>query len=107
MKSLSEQIAESLKQKFPYLKKIEGRNKTRELTRCRDNFICQFCGKKWKEGQRRFDVHHLDCEKEKTRQYDKIEELSNLITLCHKCHLNIPEHKKTMQQGWLKSHSGG
>jgi 5-methylcytosine-specific restriction endonuclease McrA len=78
-------------------KKIEGRERTRELIRIRDNYTCQICGKVWIEGQRRFDVHHKDCVKEKTKQYDKYEiEKDNLITLCHKCHLNLPEHRFSM-----------
>jgi len=74
--------------------KSGSRERVRELIRIRDNHTCQICGKVWKEGQRRFDVHHKDCIKEKTKQCDNYEiEKDNLITLCHKCHLNLPEHK--------------
>lgn len=46
---------------------------------------------------RRFDVHHIDCDNNKTRISDNLEiESNNLITLCHKCHLNMPEHKEKM-----------
>jgi 5-methylcytosine-specific restriction endonuclease McrA len=76
---------------------LSGRNYIRELIRIRDNHECQICGKKWVEGGRRFDVHHKDCLKEKTKQYDNYEsEKDNMTTLCHKCHLNLPEHKLTM-----------
>lgn len=79
------------------LKKLTGREAIREKIRIRDNHTCQICGKRWEEGQRRFDVHHIDCDKEKSRQYDVYDiEKDNLITLCHKCHLNLPEHKKAM-----------
>jgi len=74
-----------------------GRDLVREKIRIRDNHTCQICNKKWESGQRRFDVHHKDCDKEKTRQYDNYEkEKNNMITLCHKCHLNLPQHRKKM-----------
>lgn len=75
------------------LEKLGGRDRTRELVRMRDNHTCQTCGKKWEEGQRRFDVHHLNgvCGK-KSRKYDKVRDHVGLITLCHKCHFNHPSH---------------
>ena len=69
----------------------------RERVRKRDNYTCQKCGKVWETGQRRFDIHHIDCDNKKTRQYDKVNEMSNMITLCHKCHLNLPEHRESMK----------
>lgn len=73
------------------------RDRNRELIRIRDNHTCQICGKKWKLGERRFDVHHKDCQKEKTHKVDNLlKESENIITLCHKCHLNLPEHRKKM-----------
>lgn len=81
------------------INKLFGRNYTREKIRFRDNYTCQVCHIKWKEGSRRLDVHHKDCIKEKSRQYDSYEkEKDNLITLCHKCHMNLPEHKQQMQK---------
>lgn len=73
---------------------LQGKDRTREIVRRRDNWTCQDCGKKWVLGQRRFDVHHLNglCGK-KSLKYDKISEIDGLITLCHKCHFNRPEHK--------------
>jgi transposase-like protein len=67
----------------------QGRELTRFKVRERDNFTCQDCGKKWKEGERHFDVHHLNgmCGK-KSRGYDKLEDMDGLVTLCHKCHFN-------------------
>lgn len=74
-----------------------ARDRYRELVRIRDNHTCQICGKKWLEGQRRFDVHHLDEDSSKTRKVDNLEiEASNMVTLCHKCHLNVPGHKEKM-----------
>lgn len=74
-------------------KNITGRDRTRYLVRKRDNFTCLDCGKKWNDG-RHFDVHHISglCGK-KSRSYDKVSEMDGLITLCHKCHYNRPEHR--------------
>lgn len=71
-----------------------GRDRVRERVRTRDNHKCQDCGKDWKENERRFDVHHLNgmCGK-LSRSYDRIANLATMITLCHKCHFNRPEHK--------------
>lgn len=80
------------------------RERVRELIRIRDNHTCQICGKKWIEGTRRLDVHHKDCVKEKSRQCDDYEkEKDNMITLCHKCHLNLPEHREAIIKG-IKSY---
>ena len=70
-----------------------GRGRTRMLVRSRDNFTCQECRKKWKHGDRQFDVHHLNglCGK-KSKGYDSVSDLTGMITLCHKCHFNHPEH---------------
>jgi 5-methylcytosine-specific restriction endonuclease McrA len=80
-----------------------SRDRNRELIRIRDNHTCQICGKKWKEGMRRFDVHHIDCDNSKTRKADNLEkEKDNLETLCHKCHLNLPEHREKMKKNKIK-----
>ena len=74
---------------FKSAKWIEsGRDRTREAVRIRDKRTCQDCGKKWKEGQRRFDIHHLngECGK-KSRGYDRIADIKGLITFCHSCHM--------------------
>lgn len=72
---------------------IKGRDRTRELVRIRDRHLCQDCGQKWEEGKRKFDIHHLNglCGK-KSRSYDKVSDMEGLVTLCHKCHFNRPEH---------------
>jgi hypothetical protein len=95
--NLEREPAERLVDRYPQLRILKGREYNRELVRIRDNHTCQLCGYKWKEGERRLDIHHLDCKKEKTRQYDRPIEFRNMITLCHKCHLNIPAHKQTMR----------
>lgn len=80
---------------------LEGREYKREQIRIYFNHTCQniFCNKKWKKGQRRFDVHHLSCSQKDTKKYDagKLKDIINSVTLlCHKCHKNIPEHIKAM-----------
>ena len=77
---------------------FKGRERTREIVRMRDNYTCQLCGRIWKEGKRRFDVHHIDCDNKKTHQYDKIDGVRNMITLCHKCHMNLEEHRLSMRK---------
>lgn len=86
-------------------KKIKGRERTRMMVRIRDNFICKDCGdertpKQAKELKKRlFDIHHLNglCGK-KSRGYDKISEIDGLVTLCHKCHFNRPEHTSQIKK---------
>ena len=83
---------------------IEGsRDKIRERVRIRDNHICQICFKKWEIGKRRFDVHHLDINMEGKSfvkgitKMDK-ENFKKLITLCHKCHLNLHTVREKMKK---------
>lgn len=66
-----------------------GKDIVREAVRRRDGYKCYLCEKKWKEGERRFDVHHLNnlCGK-KSRKYDRVSETNFMITLCHRCHLS-------------------
>ena len=76
-----------------------SRDRNRELVRIRDKHTCQICGRIWKIGERRFDVHHKDCDDSKTRKSDNLKiEIDNMITLCHKCHLSLPEHKQKMRK---------
>lgn len=73
-------------------KVLTGCDFVREKVRIRDKHTCQNCGKRWKKGQRRLDVHHLNglCGK-LSRTYDKVDSMNCLITLCHKCHMNLDE----------------
>lgn len=73
----------------------------REQVRIRDNWTCQICTKKWEPHMRRFDVHHEDADLEGMRWYRGACEadrnnLAGLITLCHKCHLNLPHVRTKM-----------
>ena len=76
---------------------LEGMDYTRELVRIRDKHKCQDCGKVWEHGKRRFDIHHLEGCGEKSKKYDKVSEMDNMITMCHKCHLNQPEVRAKMK----------
>lgn len=78
----------------PQFIKLQGRDRTREMVRIRDNYTCQMCGRKKGPREKNLDVHHLggDCGKNRTYSYDKVCDMPKLITLCHKCHFNHPEH---------------
>ena len=75
----------------------QGRDYVRDLVRKRDNHTCQDCKKKWVHGKKKFDVHHLNgfCGK-KSRGYDSSKDTRYLVTLCHRCHFNHPEHSRFM-----------
>ncbi len=51
----------------------------KDKVRVRDNFKCQLCGVPELECRTRLYIHHIDYNKKNT-------ELSNLISLCDKCH---------------------
>ncbi|KKM18392.1 hypothetical protein LCGC14_1666200 [marine sediment metagenome] len=92
-------------EKLKISQRLEGLDLIREKIRNRDNYQCQCglgiiecpahdgipCGKIWNGLERRFDVHHLDTDFESTNNYnfDKLHP-EILITLCHRCHLNLP-----------------
>ena len=77
-------------------KKLEGRDFKRELIRKFYGYTCQICRKKWKLGERRFDVHHKGMGSTMTKKYDKKVNYNYITLLCHRCHLNLPEHRKAM-----------
>ena len=85
---------------------FSGREYTREIARMRDGHTCQKCGRIWRNGEKRFDIHHLDglCGK-KSRKYDRLEDIPALITYCHKCHMNLDEVKEKMMDRSLFVHS--
>ncbi len=63
--------------------KYGSRDRIRKLVRIRDNYTCQICGKVWQKGQRRLDIHHLDCDNNKTKQNDKFYDNGTWSILCH------------------------
>ena len=82
--------------------KLSGRERTREIVRMRDNHTCQLCGSQRLAGKQRLDVHHIDCDKRKSRGYDRLSEIPNMITLCHRCHSHIPSHIRSMEKAGEK-----
>lgn len=66
----------------------------RRNARYRDGYKCQNCGMTEKEAGQEHDVHHIRPFREfGIEQYVNANTLSNLITLCHRCHL-IVEHEQ-------------
>lgn len=87
-----------------------GRDRIRERVRTRDNYLCKICHKKWKKGERRFDVHHtqesiMGIRNTNDRGFVKYDRknLDKLITLCHKCHLGLHwgKTKLSPNRNWL------
>lgn len=65
----------------------------RRTARHRDNYTCQLCGVSEQQLGRELDVHHVvPFRNFGVAQYQQANRLSNLISLCNKCHL-IVEHK--------------
>lgn len=64
----------------------------RRRARKRDNYTCQKCGKSTKKNGRALDVHHIIPFREfnyipdENENYKQANELSNLISLCDRCH---------------------
>lgn len=56
---------------------IDWTETLRRSIRERDRYACQVCRKK--QGDKAFDVHHIDYDKKNCNP-------NNLITLCHSCH---------------------
>ncbi len=79
---------------------MDGKDFLREKVRKRNNHTCQICFKKWVVGTRRFDVHHIDIEFEnnKTNYTQDKKLLDRMITLCHKCHLNLPHIREKFRK---------
>lgn len=69
------------------LAEVKGRGRTRLAVRLRDKNRCRDCKRKWTGGERQFDIHHINGEcGNRSRNYDRMSDLSSLITLCHRCH---------------------
>lgn len=67
--------------------------KQRHVALKRDNYTCQLCGKKRKKGEKYIiDVHHIKPFKDFNGDYIMANELTNLITLCRKCHTDVDKH---------------
>lgn len=55
-------------------------------TRKRDNFSCQICGKHGNRDGVKIEVHHIKPYRKFNNDFEKANQLSNLITLCNSCH---------------------
>ncbi len=61
----------------------------------RDNFTCQICGAKRING-RLPDVHHIIQYQDFNGDFERSNDLSNLITLCRKCHGGVESGKLSL-----------
>jgi hypothetical protein len=59
----------------------------KKLAKKRDNNKCRKCGKRHKKGSPPFHVHHI-----RSRRKMGSNALSNLLTLCEKCHKSLHPH---------------
>ena len=87
------------------LKDLTGRDYKREIIRIYFNHTCQKCGKVWDKKSRRLDVHHINQGNKMTNKYDKDVDYNKVTLLCHKCHLNLPEHRNAMTGERVSIHS--
>jgi hypothetical protein len=96
---------------YQFLYGLFGRERTRYIARHMNKWKCQDCGLVRtpemcaQNNLRMLDIHHINglCGK-RSKHYDRIEDIKNLVTLCHKCHFNRPEHackKKKRGSGQL------
>lgn len=58
----------------------------RRKARKRDNYACQDCGLTEEEANKHLDIHHKIPFRFFNGNYEKANELSNLVTLCRSCH---------------------
>ncbi len=73
----------------PFSAKEYGSNWTKQQRKClkRDDRQCRVCGKTEEEIGRAPAVHHITPRTEfDNGEWRKMNELSNLISLCHSCH---------------------
>lgn len=80
-------------------KSYRGDNWTqqRNLAYNRDQGICQNCGKQPRKGLRQFDVHHIKSFYFFNGDYLSANQLTNLITLCRRCHVKAENGKVAIQ----------
>jgi len=65
----------------------------RRNARRRDNYTCQRCGKTESEIGKQLDVHHIVPFREfGVERYKEANALSNLISLCYRCHTWVENH---------------
>lgn len=65
--------------------------------RQRDNYQCQYCGKKHRKDQKAFDVHHIKPLRDFNGDYKQANQPHNLITLCMVCHRYVESGRVAIQ----------
>jgi hypothetical protein len=83
-----QRIHQLFKRPLYFLNKKSGIDFLADKVRKRDNNSCVICGKIWRKG-RKFDVHHIDKEKESLINYNNYKDFSRMVTLCHRCHMGL------------------
>lgn len=66
---------------------FEFNEKLKNEIRVRDNFTCQECSINQDKLKRRLTIHHIDYNKKNNKK-------TNLISLCHQCHLKTNQDRK-------------
>jgi hypothetical protein len=69
--------------------RITGTDYVKQIVRKRDDNICRICGTKHVEGKRKMDVVFDDHEKTFGKEYVSVSEIDKLITVCHRCNLQM------------------
>ena len=77
-----------------------GYKSTLEAVRKRDKNTCRLCGRKQQKTERQFDVHHLNSDDEGLdKAFKKTHDMEEMVTLCRKCHMNLPVVREKMSLG--------
>lgn len=78
-------------------------NSQRRKAMVRDGYRCQICGRHGKPGRRSRDlsVHHIVPYRDFHGDFERANHLSNLITLCRSCHIQVEFGKKYCPQPLL------
>jgi len=86
---------------------VSGIDRTREIVRMRDGHTCQKCKRVWVYGERRFDIHHINGCGRLTYKYDRVGDITEMVTLCHKCHIGLESvrRKISTRTGSVKVYS--
>ena len=79
-----------------HLNNFTGRDYSREIFRLKKGNKCEICGKIWKVGMRRFDLHHLEECGKLSRAYDRLENIMKYMLACHKCHFGHHLHPRQL-----------
>lgn len=82
--------------------KYRGENwiQQRKLAYDRAKGVCQYCGKKPIKGVKQCAVHHIKPFREFNGDYIAANQLTNLVVLCHPCHMRA-EHGNIPVQPYL------